>query len=491
MKYPRNLFLFFFALIALKANAQLSGRIPKMADSIWALSNNSDVNLKVKFAKNGQFKIAINKLEKGIYSFGKIGKIFIEPDYKMQISVFDDQYIINGNGKVEYEILKEANAKLNEFIGNPGYAVKYKYLITEPSAFIPLLDDYIKTIHLKSEQSSSSFLKNFINQEAEFGKRYCLYAYNRFYGLDSSKMDGLRKVLSIPVADRKESYKKDLMTAYQGQFSKKLSATEKELLNKIIYEGWDVNDEIFYKNSDYYKDLIGYRIDYLTYKSQNQKLRDSLNNDDIIKIEEAKSLITDNVIGEDFAFKYTNAAIRKAKIPADVKFIYESFMNNAKSEKYKLEVKNSYQNLSATLANVSAPDFNYVNPEGKMVSLKSLRGKYVYIDIWATWCAPCIAEIPSLKKLEEQYKDKKIQFVSISVDTKKQKTAWLNFVAKNDLQGIQLMADNDFRSDFIKKFGISSIPRFILISPEGIIVDNNAKRPSDPKLVKQLNTYKL
>lgn len=491
MKNPKNLLLFFYALIAFQANAQLSGKMAKMADTVWTLSNNSGFSQKIKFSNNGQFKVDISKLETGIYSFGKIDEIFIQPDYKTGISSIKGQYIISGSGKIENEILKETRTGLDSFLGNPGYAVKYSYLITEPSIFIPLLDEYIKKIHSSSAQSSSNLFKDFIQSEAEFGKRYCLYAYNRFYGLDSSKMGALRKILAIPVAERKENYRKELMEAYQAQFSKKLSPEEKELLNSTIYGEWDINNEMLYKNSAYYKDMIGYRIDYLTYVPKNQKWRDSLNNDDIIKLEMAKKLITNSTIKQDFTFKYTNNAIRKAKKPTDVVSIYESFINDSQNEKYKSEVKKSYQNLAATLANVNAPDFNYVNPKGEMVSLKSLRGKYVYIDIWATWCAPCIAEIPSLKKLEEQYKGKKIQFVSISVDTKAQKKAWLNFVEKNSLKGIQLMADNDFNSDFIQKFGISSIPRFILISPEGVIIDNNAKRPSNKDLVKQLDTFTL
>lgn len=491
MKSFKNSFLFFLAIVAFQANAQLSGRITKMADSMWTLSNNSGTSLKIKFTKTGHFNVDISKLEKGIYSFGKVGEIFIQPNYKTEISVANNEYIINGNRKIENEVLKQTKTGLDKFLGNPGYAVNYAYLITEPSIFVSLLDEYVEDIISKSEQSPNTFFKNFIKQEAEFGKRHTLYAYQRFYGLDSSKMNALRTVLAIPIADRTESYRKDLMAAYQGQFSKKLSPEEKERLNKIIYEGWDVNNEILYKNSAYYKGLIGIKIDYLTYMPENTKRRDSLKNDDIVKLEKAKLLITNELIKEDFIFRYTKGAVTKAKAPADVKMIYESYINNSKSEKHKLDVKNSYQNLAATLANVLAPDFNYVNPKGEMVSLKSLRGKYVYIDVWATWCAPCIAEIPSLKKLEEEYKGKKIQFVSISVDVKENKNTWLSFVTKNNLQGIQLMADQDFNSNFIKKFGINSIPRFILINPDGVIVDNNAKRPSNNELVEQLNSFKL
>ena len=66
--------------------------------------------------------------------------------------------------------------------------------------------------------------------------------------------------------------------------------------------------------------------------------------------------------------------------------------------------------------NVAAPNFEFENHKGGKTTLESLKGKYVYVDLWATWCGPCRAEIPSLKKMEELYHDKNIVFVSISVE---------------------------------------------------------------------------
>ena len=66
----------------------------------------------------------------------------------------------------------------------------------------------------------------------------------------------------------------------------------------------------------------------------------------------------------------------------------------------------------------NAPNFNLPNQNGETISLSDLKGKYVYIDVWATWCGPCIAEIPSLKKVEKLYHNKNIEFVSISIDVR-------------------------------------------------------------------------
>lgn len=154
-----------------------------------------------------------------------------------------------------------------------------------------------------------------------------------------------------------------------------------------------------------------------------------------------------------------------------------------------LELQQYYTQISANkkMNNVKAPSFDYENQKGGKTSLESLKGKYVYIDVWATWCGPCRGEIPFLKTIEEKYKGKNIEFVSISVDVAKDHDKWKNFVTEKGLEGIQLFADKNWESSFIAAFGINSIPRFILIDPNGIVIDADAKRPSNPALVEQLN----
>lgn len=139
------------------------------------------------------------------------------------------------------------------------------------------------------------------------------------------------------------------------------------------------------------------------------------------------------------------------------------------------------------LTGKASPSFKYDDINGKAKELKDFKGKYVYIDVWATWCGPCLKEIPNIKVIEERYKGKKIAFVSISVDEDKDNEKWMNMVKSKQMGGTQLMADKAWASDFIEAYGIHSIPRFILIDPKGNVVDADAKRPGDPELVKQLD----
>lgn len=122
-----------------------------------------------------------------------------------------------------------------------------------------------------------------------------------------------------------------------------------------------------------------------------------------------------------------------------------------------------------------APDFNYVDSKGQIVSLSSLRGNFVYIDIWASWCAPCRREIPALKELAKEFKQ--ITFVGISVD--KEEADWKKALSEEKPDGIQLFVNGDLA--WVKAFGVDSLPRFIFLDPEGNIVTVHATRPSDPE----------
>jgi len=133
----------------------------------------------------------------------------------------------------------------------------------------------------------------------------------------------------------------------------------------------------------------------------------------------------------------------------------------------------------------SAP-FSYKDINGKEVSLSDLKGKYVYIDCWATWCGPCLGELPSLKILEEKMSRKNIYFVSISTD--RDEAAWEKKVKTDKLGGIQLNIHGD--RSFMDAYMINSIPRFILLDKEGNIVNSNMTRPSNPETLKTLMSLK-
>lgn len=131
----------------------------------------------------------------------------------------------------------------------------------------------------------------------------------------------------------------------------------------------------------------------------------------------------------------------------------------------------------------ASPSFSYQDINGKTITLENLKGKIVYIDVWATFCPPCRAELPALKQLEEKYGED-MYFVSISCDQDKSK--WEAMVKEKDLKGVQLHIGTD--RSFMQAYTITGIPRFILLDEGGKIISSDMTRPSDPQTAKTLES---
>lgn len=133
-----------------------------------------------------------------------------------------------------------------------------------------------------------------------------------------------------------------------------------------------------------------------------------------------------------------------------------------------------------------SPKFSFPDVKGNTVSSDDFKGKYVFIDVWASWCPPCRGQLPHMKALEEKMHGKNIVFVSISVDENEK--AWKDMVEKESLTGYQLRANID--TPFMKKYKVNGIPRFILLDKEGKIINPNMTRPSQPETLKTLEALK-
>jgi thiol-disulfide isomerase/thioredoxin len=123
---------------------------------------------------------------------------------------------------------------------------------------------------------------------------------------------------------------------------------------------------------------------------------------------------------------------------------------------------------------------------GNNIDFKSFKGNYVLIDFWASWCKPCIEDIPYLRKLVEEFKNDSIQFISVSVDTdgKKWKKAILNN-NMNWLQASELTGFHGLVPTYCKI--IVGVPQYVLVDKNGVIINSNTPRPDDPELKILLN----
>jgi thiol-disulfide isomerase/thioredoxin len=221
----------------------------------------------------------------------------------------------------------------------------------------------------------------------------------------------------------------------------------------------------------------------------------------------ARSLMQEGVFENDSLFK-VEKPIFDEKI-AGIKESFHALLNKTQNldslfiadeqkgidgfTQYIASMYEEKQYLNTVLAkgNVSPKFTDYENFKGGTTSLDDLKGKYVYVDVWATWCGPCKREIPFLKEVEKAYHGKNIEFVSISIDQAKDHEAWTKMVADLELGGVQLFADNDWKSQFVTDYKINGIPRFILIDPQGNIVTPDAPRPSSDDLKALFDELKI
>lgn len=131
-----------------------------------------------------------------------------------------------------------------------------------------------------------------------------------------------------------------------------------------------------------------------------------------------------------------------------------------------------------------APDFTQLTPEGEEMSLSDLRGKYVLIDFWASWCGPCRRENPNVVRMYKAYKDKGFEILGVSLD--RDKDRWLAAIEKDQLTWRHVSDLKGWSNAVAQQYSIRSIPRTILLDPEGRIVAKNLRGASLEAKLKEL-----
>jgi thiol-disulfide isomerase/thioredoxin len=158
--------------------------------------------------------------------------------------------------------------------------------------------------------------------------------------------------------------------------------------------------------------------------------------------------------------------------PEMAKKSYELLGINAKESFYGKKIK-TYQQIAAKTAIGAYPDFSIADTSGKILKLSDLRGKYVLVDFWASWCAPCRRENPNVVNAYQKYHDKGFEIVGVSLDNKKD--AWLKAINKDNLTWYHVSDLQGWQSAIVKEFGITVVPTNFLLDKNGKVVAKNLR----------------
>lgn len=140
----------------------------------------------------------------------------------------------------------------------------------------------------------------------------------------------------------------------------------------------------------------------------------------------------------------------------------------------------NYLQTSSLSIGQQAPEINQENPDGKSMSLSSLKGKIVLVDFWASWCGPCRRENPNLVRIYEKYKGAKFQkakgFEIYSVSLDNNKEAWKGAIEKDGLIWKYHVSDlKRWKNEAAQRYGVNSIPSSYLIDQNGVIIAKNLR----------------
>ena len=171
--------------------------------------------------------------------------------------------------------------------------------------------------------------------------------------------------------------------------------------------------------------------------------------------------------------------------PLEVKLLLSTLGEELQQTEEMIEVRKDAEENEKFMKGVKAPDFTQTDTSGAAVTLSSLRGKYVLIDFWASWCKPCRAGNPALVRLYKKYKDYGFTILGVSLDSKKD--AWLKAIHDDELPWQQVSDLKFWNNAVAKQYKISSVPQNYLLDSQGVILGKNLSEDDlDQLLEKEL-----
>ncbi|MCK5821712.1 MAG: TlpA family protein disulfide reductase [Bacteroidales bacterium] len=270
--------------------------------------------------------------------------------------------------------------------------------------------------------------------------------------------------------------------AYYKYYAKVESVELPESYNSYM-DQLDINDSR-YSTSSAFKNYVKIVI-----KEEAAKIADpeKHKNLSLLNLQVAKDMITNKDVFKDYL---TSTVIGRMqwKAISELQEEIDFFFDNCSDEEKIAEFNKEYEAWKKLAEGEQGFDFVGHDLDGNVVKFSDFKGKYLYVDVWATWCGPCVYEIPFLKELEADYHDRNIVFMSYSIDS--DKDAWLKYVPENELGGVQIIGEDAWQSAMLVYYKVRGVPTFMLFGPEGEIISVKMTRPSDQKTRDKFDSYK-
>lgn len=244
----------------------------------------------------------------------------------------------------------------------------------------------------------------------------------------------------------------------------------------------DINDQEAAGNGRYKVALMRYFYEKLE-KDYYKNLTTAITIEERSKIgtlhcyNERKKLLKDKVLDFELSL-FLRYNIRKINNTNQQFFdsLFNDYLATTKNTEYQNDLIAHFNTINSSNKKYLPKDLTLEDDKGKTVHFKDLEGKVLYIDFWATWCAPCLANMNDSKKLHEDFKNNdNILFVYINV--KDSKKSWQKYLDKNKLDGIHLYADEVVSEKLYKELYINGIPRYVIVGKDGKLIESVAYTP--------------
>lgn len=226
------------------------------------------------------------------------------------------------------------------------------------------------------------------------------------------------------------------------------------------------------------------RSDYYQYIMYHFIQDDASEDSEDVKLLRAVSQFSSPELKEQFAKIILNEKSPKAHSIEELNFYSDNYLPMLSHTKYKVYFSKMLSDLKKLTAGNIALSFQAITTTNESKALKDYNGKYVILDFWASWCAPCLEQSVAFEKHAIAYRKRNdVVFISLSIDT--QESAWRKKVKLNDRHVVQLYAKNTKELDAF--YRLESIPRFVMIDPQGKIINNAFPFPSEGNFTQLLD----